>query len=370
MASKTMRAARLHRVGEAMVVDQVPVPPVRPTDVRVKVQACNIVPNLHNILANWQVWNPHLPLPRLPAVFGLDASGVIDEVGTLVQHFKPGDRVYFNPGMGCGSCVPCLAGHENECANYVFVGYFGFGPDSQRLFDAYPFGGLAEYLIAPQKNLVRLPANVSFEQAARFGYLGTSFAALKRSKAGPGSTLVIDGATGTLGLGAVLNALALNVGRILGTARNKELLSRVRALNPERIETWSLDEGPAGPWIRRQTGGLGADAALNCLGPGSPATTVLDTLYALRRGGRFVNIGGTSGPIPIDLFRLMAAQIDIVGNNWFLTSQAQEMAYLAEAGRLDLSVFEHKRFALADINAALASIPDRSGGFTNLVVSP
>ncbi|MDP9083421.1 MAG: alcohol dehydrogenase, partial [Pseudomonadota bacterium] len=57
MTAKTMRAARLHRFGEAMVVDQIPVPQVRSTDVRVKVQACNIVPNLHNILANWQVWN-------------------------------------------------------------------------------------------------------------------------------------------------------------------------------------------------------------------------------------------------------------------------------------------------------------------------
>jgi hypothetical protein len=46
------------------------------------------------------------------------------------------------------------------------------------------------------------------------------------------------------------------------------------------------------------------------------------------------------------------------------------MAHLAGTGRLDLSVFEHKRFALADINAALASIPDRNGGFTNLVVIP
>jgi alcohol dehydrogenase len=370
MKSKQMRAARLHEVGAPMVVEEIPVPEVRPTDVRVKVAACNLVPNLHNILANWNTWNPNLPLPKLPAVFGLDASGVIDEVGSSVYHFKAGDRVYVNPAMGCGSCEVCRGGDENACPNYIFVGYFGFGPDSQKLFDAYPIGGLAEYLIAPQRNLVRLPDNVSFEQAARFGYLGTSFSALKRSKTRPGSTIVIDGATGTLGLGAVLNALALNVGRILATARNKDLLARVKSLAPHRIETWSLDDGPAGAWIRQQTNGLGADAALNCLGPGSSGDTVIDTLYSLRRGGRLVNIGGTSGAIPIDLFRLMASQIDVIGSNWFVTRQAQEMAILAGTGHLDLSVFEQKCFALADINTALVSISGRNGGFTNMVVIP
>jgi alcohol dehydrogenase len=229
---------------------------------------------------------------------------------------------------------------------------------------------LAEFLIAPDKNLVRLPDTVTFEQATRFGYLGTAFAALKRTRAGPGSTLVIDGATGTMGLGAVLNALALNVGRILATARNKQLLARLKAVAPKRIETWSLDDGPASAWIKESTGGLGAHAALNCLGPGSSGNTIIDTLQSLRRGGRFVNIGGTSGAVPIDLFRLMAAQIDIFGNSWFVTSQAQEMSDLAALGRLDLSVFEHQRFSFDQINAAMAAQPERNGGFTSLVAVP
>jgi D-arabinose 1-dehydrogenase-like Zn-dependent alcohol dehydrogenase len=67
---------------------------------------------------------------------------------------------------------------------------------------------------------------------------------------------------------------------------------------------------------------------------------------------------------------LTAAQIDIIGNNWLVTSQAQKMADLAGTGRLDLSVFEHKRFALDDINSALASNSDRNGGFSNRVVIP
>jgi threonine dehydrogenase-like Zn-dependent dehydrogenase len=365
-----MRAARLHHLGKPMVIEQLAVPDVRPTDVRVKVAACKHVPNLPAVLANRQARSPELPLPELPAVFGLDVAGVVDEVGSLVQNFQPGNRVYVNPGVGCGACRPCRANRANECDNFTLVGWFGFGPASPRSFAAYPIGGLAEYVIAPERNLVQLSETVTFEQATRFGYLATAFAALKHSRAGPGSTLVIDGATGTMGIGAVLNALALDVGLILATARNKILLSRVKALAPARIETWSLDDGPAGAWIKECTQGLGAQAALNCLGPGSSGNTITDTLYSLRRGGRFVNIGGTSGAIPIDLFRLMAAQIDIVGNSWFVTTEAQVMADLAALGRLDLSVLEHQRFALDEINSASANHPDRNGGFTNLVAVP
>ncbi len=70
------------------------------------------------------------------------------------------------------------------------------------------------------------------------------------------------------------------------------------------------------------------------------------------------------------MFRMMAAQIDIVGHSWFVTNQAQEMTDLAALGRLDPSVFEHQRFALQDINLAPANHPDRNGGFTNLGAIP
>jgi len=83
-------------------------------------------------------------------------------------------------------------------------GYFGFTPRGAKLLEDYPIGGLSEYLTASPQHLVKLPPEVSFEQGARFGYLGTSFAALRRASAGAGSWIAIHGITGTLGVGAVL----------------------------------------------------------------------------------------------------------------------------------------------------------------------
>jgi len=174
-----MRAARMHAVGGPMSIDTIPVPKPGSTDVLVEVKACGMVPNLGNVLANWTRWFPHLPLPKLPAIFGLDPAGIVVEVGEQVFDVKPGERVYVNPLRSCGACQMCRSGERTRCRYFTFNGYFGFGPDAQKIYDLYPYGGFCEFMTVPQYALVKLPANVSFEQAARFGYLGTSYGAMK-----------------------------------------------------------------------------------------------------------------------------------------------------------------------------------------------
>jgi len=94
--TKMMRAARLHQVGQPFQVDTIPVPEVRPTDVLVEVKAAGVVPNLHNVVTNYPKWFPFLPLPTLPAIYGLDSAGIVSQVGSQVRSgIKPGDRAAF-----------------------------------------------------------------------------------------------------------------------------------------------------------------------------------------------------------------------------------------------------------------------------------
>ena len=368
--TRLMRAARMHNVAEPMVIEQIPVPSPRPTDVLVKVVACGIVPNLGNVLCNWQTWFPNLPLPKLPAIFGLDVSGVIEEVGTQVHDFKVGDRVYVNPARYCGGCRACRAGETTSCHFYTFNGYFGFSEHSQVMFDDYPYGGLCEYMTAPQYSLVKLPDNLSHETAARFGYLGTAFRALRKAEVGPSSTILVNGISGTLGLGVALYGLGLGARKILGTARNKDLLQRVKALAPNRIEVMSLDDGSISSWARELTGGHGVDAVIDALGPGAPQSTLQDSLKALRRGGQLVDIGAVAGEVPIDLHYMMDNDQKLTGSAWFTAGQGQEMADMVESGVVDLSIFEHRTFKLEDINQAIGGIENRNGGFSNFVIRP
>lgn len=365
-----MLAARLHAIGGPMTLDTISIPKPRPTDVLVRVRACGIVPNMANVIANWPTWFPHQPLPKLPAIFGLDTAGVVEEVGEAVIRTKPGDRVYVNPLRACGSCQACRGGHLSHCRYFTLNGYFSTNPDGQRIFDLYPYGGFCEYMTAPQQSLVILPGNIEFEQAARFGYIGTAYHALRLADAGPGTIGLIDGITGTLGVAATHLCLARGVARIVGTGRNQELLERVRAIAPGRIEVLNLADGSSGDRTRALTDGEGVDFVISALGARAPVETMLDSMRGVRRGGKVVNIGGVADALPIDMKWLMDEQVQLIGSNWFSTAEGQELAHMVETGTVDLSYLTHERFALADVNQAIGSLKDRRGGFSNYVVMP
>lgn len=367
----TMKVARMHKVGEPMQIEQIEVPEPGPNDVLVRVHACGIVPNLGNILANWTTWFPELPLPPLPAIFGLDPAGEVVAIGSRVHDWKVGERVYVNPGRYCGGCRACRNGDLINCTHYTFNGYFGFSRNSLKIFKDYPYGGLGEYMTAPQYALVRLPANVSYEQAARFGYLGTMYSALRKSGIGPGKTLLVNGISGTLGIGGALFGLAMGVTRILGTARSMPLLERVKALAPNRIQVFSTESDKSiDQWVMEVTDGLGADVFVDALGPGAPHETLLQGVRSLKRGGKAYNIGAIAGKVGMDLHTMMDEQQAIEGSAWFTAGEGQNMADMAEAGTLDLSVFEHVSYPLDQVNEAISGIAARNGGFGNYVIKP
>ena len=367
---KTMLAARMHEIGGPLLLEQIPIPEPRPTDVLVSVKACGVVPNLKNVLTKGPEWFPYLPLPKLPAIFGLDVAGVVAQIGSQVHSIREGDRVYVNPARGCGSCRACRSGEIVNCRGFTFQGYFGRGPLSQAVFDSYPYGGMSEYITAPQSALVKLPLNVSFEQAARFGYLGTAYAAIRKAGAGPGRSLLINGIGGALGLCVALVGLATGVTTILGTGRNQLLLDRVKALAPSRIEVLAVGKRPVHEWATDFTGEDGVDAVIDTLPPGAPSSAMQDALNCLRRGGRGVNIGGVGEPLPLNVHRMMGMNIQLIGSCWFTTGEGQELAEMARAGTLDLSVLEHRRILLQDVNEGLSTLQDASRGFNNFVVIP
>ena len=366
----TMLAARLHTHGQPFSLDTVPVPAPRPNDVLVKVHACNVVPNLANVITHYPEWFPFLPLPPLPATFGLDVAGVIAEVGSQVMGIAPGDRVYVNPMRSCGACKACRLNDPFACDGMTFQGYFGFGPSSVNVFKHYPDGGLAEYMIAPATSLVKLPASISFEAGARFGYLGTAYAALRKANAGPETSVIITGASGTLGAGAVLLALAIGVPKIFAIARNADVLERIRQWDPRRISVLSYGTSPMEKWVRDQTDGAGADVLIESLPTGAPAAVTMEAIKSLRRGGIGVCIGGLAETLPIEPAWFMCQSLQWKGSAWFSVADGEAMAAMAHAGTLDLSKYEHKRYSLHDVNRLMASLSERESGLANYVVMP
>ena len=372
----TMIAARLHAYGSPMTLDRIEVPEPRPNDVLVEVKACGVVPNLARVVSNFfgKLTPDNKMMPPLPAIFGLDPAGVVATVGAQVWSVRPGERVYVNPSRSCGSCRMCRSGQPLDCPNWTLQGYFGRSQDIMR---AYPYGGLSQFLTAPASALVKLPDNLGFEAAARLGYLGTAYAAMKKLGVGAGRALLINGISGQLGLNAAQLALAMGATTILGTGRNQKLLDRVKALAPLRIDTFAAGDPPAPgsgdplvAWAKAATGGDGVDGVIDCLPPGAPATAMMRALYCLRRGGAAVNVGAVMDMLPLNAFWLMTNRIGLSGSVWFSTGEGEEMAAMAGAGTLDLSALQHRVSPLSKVNEVLAGMDDRDGGFTNFVVDP
>lgn len=90
----------------------------------------------------------------------------------------------------------------------------------------------------------------------------------------------------------------------------------------------------------------------------------------LRRGGCLVNIGASSGDVPIDMLWTLSNDIRIVGPSWFTTVQGQQMAALVERGDLDLTFFERLKYPLSAVNDAIDRAGERRGGLINFVVNP
>lgn len=376
-----MTAARLHVIGEPLKLDRIPVPLPGATDVLVEVKGCGIVPNMKRVLGNFfGTQTPDRKLfPPLPAIFGLDPTGVVAKVGAQVTAVRPGDRVYVNPGRGCGSCKMCRTGRMLDCPVFTFQGYFG---RSREIMTAYPYGGFSQYLTAPVSALVKLPDSVSFQQAARLGYLGTAYSAMKKIGVGPGEVLLINGISGTLGLCAAMLALAMGASKILGTGRNTALLDRVKALAPDRIFVHAMqDQMPAAlnsdqvdpltAWTASMTAGAGVDSVLDCLPPGAPASTLLRAVHTLRRGGKAANVGAVTEEIALNPFWMVANRISLEGSVWFTTAEGEEMVAMVAAGMLDLSALQHRVAPLSKLNEVLDEMSaNKDGGFANYVIDP
>ena len=75
-------------------------------------------------------------------------------------------------------------------------------------------------------------------------------------------------------------------------------------------------------------------------------------------------------PLPINAFWLMTNRVGLQGSVWFSTAEGEDMAAMAAAGTLNLSVLEHRVSPLSKVNEVLAGMDDRNGGFTNFVVDP
>jgi NADPH:quinone reductase-like Zn-dependent oxidoreductase len=238
--------------------------------------------------------------PPMPHILGADAAGVVDAVGPGVTRVAPGDRVMVNPGIADRTCGYCLAGEQSLCPNF-------------RLLGEHLAGTFAEAIIVPASNLVHIPVltpPLRWAEAAAFS-LGTLTAwrmLVSRARLRPGETVLIWGVGGGVAQAALAVAKMLGA-RVVVTSSTDAKLDRARDLGADLALNHRTQ--PVAAEVRRFTGGLGVDVVVDSVG----AATWAESLRALRKAGRLVTCGATSGPeVATDLRRVFWHQYSILGS--------------------------------------------------------
>jgi D-arabinose 1-dehydrogenase-like Zn-dependent alcohol dehydrogenase len=282
----TMRAAQVQQAGGPFVVTDVPIPEPKAGQIRVKVHACGIcggdaIPR--NALFG-------TVLPRIP---GHEIAGVVDAVGEGVTVWEVGQRVGVGWSGGVDfTCEYCRRGDFTNCVNRTIVG------------TSYD-GGYAEFMVAPQDAVARIPEGLSFEDAAPLMCGGiTAFNALRHAHAGPGDTIAVQG-VGGVGHLAIQFADKMGFRTVaINRGRDKEKLARQLGAD-EYIDS---TEGDAGEALQA----LGGAAAV--LATVSRAELQSDLVKGLRRNGQLIVLEG-SDPIQVTGHALSDGRLSVSG--WY-----------------------------------------------------
>lgn len=332
-----MKAVRFHEYGDADVLryEDVEVPEPGPGEVLIQMRACGVNHFDVDVRSGISRW----PLP-LPHQLGVEFAGDVEAVGPDVEHLKPGDRVWPQFETPCGKCRYCLRGRQNLCE------------DAQMFGVQFP-GGYAEYVLAPARSTHLLPDGLSYEQSAAGNVIFTTafHMVTTRGQAKPGETVVVQAAGSGVGHAAIQVA-SLAGAKVIATAGADHKLKRAKELGA--TETINYSNESITDRVLEMTDGVGADLYIEHIG----GDLFMDSLSALRKGGRLVTCGGHAGETPpIDLVELFRNEWHVMGSR-IGTPEEMEMAMsLVGEGRLQADVFAE--IPLSDAHKAHRIIENR-----------
>jgi alcohol dehydrogenase len=277
---------------------------------------------------------------KMPIVVGVEAAGEIAAVGPDTAEFKPGDGVVMYGALTCGACKACREGRDNLCENVG--GIMGFHID-----------GFARDLVnMPARLVIPVPNGVALRDAAcaPIAFATVQHMLFDNARLEPGESVLVH--AGGSGIGSVAIKMAKAIGcTVITTVGDDAKAQKAKALGADHVINYRTDrfEGV----VRKITAKKGVDVVFEHVG----ADTFNGSLLCLKRGGRLVTCGSTSGPsTTLNLMQLFQQQYRIIGS--FGASMRNIRESLAKMAKGLLPVIDTE-VALADFERALARMESR-----------
>lgn len=359
-----MKAAVCREFGKPLTIEEVRLDPPGPGEIRVSMAACAICHS--DIIAMEGGWGG-----ALPSIYGHEAAGVVAEVGPGVEPLKAGDRVVVSLLRSCGVCRFCA-----EQESYLCEGDFALDSEHRlhdaagaSLYQGLSTGAFAEQVVVEQSQAVAIPPEVPLESASLLacGVITGLCAVTNTARVPAGASVVVIGCGG-VGLNSLQGAALVGAEPIIAIDTINEKLDAAlgfgagHGINPTRED--------AAAKVRRITG-RGADFVFVTVGAKS---AIEQALKLLRRGGTLVVVGMPASGVmaEFETAELAGDGIRIVGSKMGsarLDVDVPKLVGLYQEGRLKLDELITGRFALAQINEAVAKT--KAGvSLRNVIVFP
>jgi L-iditol 2-dehydrogenase len=338
--------AQVFRGVNQLSYEEVPVPELGADEVLVQVKVVG--------LCQSDIKKICYPLYQPPRIFGHETAGVIAQVGPDVQGWQVGDRVVVLHHIPCMHCAYCLSDNFSMCEVYKNITTTaGFAPSG---------GGFADYVKVPghivrHGGLVKIPDQISFDQASFVEPTNCCLKAVKKAAIAPGQTVLVTGA-GPIGLMFVMLVKYFG-GRAIATDLLPSRIEKALAVGAEAAFDARDADLPAK--IQALTGGMGVDVSLLAV-PSDKA--FFQALDCTRKGGKILFFAEFPDEleIPINPNVLYRREIDLIGSyssSFRLQSLAADIVFNQ---RIDVDALISDRYPLEKlsqaVNQAIQPTPD------------
>lgn len=267
----------------------------------------------------------------LPQVMGIDAAGIVVEA-EAGSALRPGMKAMLYSEAFCGKCRYCLDGDQPLC-------------ESVKIMGEHRHGGFAEYVAMPTRCFFPLPENSDVEAAGALmtGHLTAWRMLFGKRALRPGESVLIVGIGGGVAV-ACLQLAKLVGARVFVTSSSDKKIARAVAMGADGGVNYAKDK--VSPAVLDLSGG-GVDMAIDSVGAASWGKS----LKSLRRGGRLVTCGATTGANPpADLQQVFIRQLEIYGSTGGSISELSQLLDVFNRGLVTPVI--NSRFRMSDINAA------------------